>query len=278
MLRLLHALKPVRDGDVANPVPGAPADAEMKAFVRSESVQTAYSYGLIALESAGDHLAAYDALVLMQAFSMAPLTCLRGLLEAAAVASWQLDPSIGVRDRVARNLALRFATLTMQRKVANAKSDTAGVHTVDTKIECLEELAIELGYLPIRDKKGRRDGVGCRKPNVSDMLESEFDFRSAYRPLSALAHADPIALFQVGFSGVERASGVAFARKAVNTQLQRDLLASATLLYARPVWYHVLQFGRDSNQAARLLESASDELGLANTNDVRFWRASVRRS
>lgn len=94
VLRLLHALKPVRDGDVANPVPGAPADAEMKAFVRSESVQTAYSYGLIALESAGDHLAAYDALVLMQAFSMAPLTCLRGLLEAAAVASWQLDPSI----------------------------------------------------------------------------------------------------------------------------------------------------------------------------------------
>jgi hypothetical protein len=178
---------------------------------------------------------AYDALVQMGVFAMAPLTCLRGLLEAVAVASWQLDPSISVKDRVARNLALRYAAFMTQRKVANAKGDIAGVHGIQSKILGLEELATELGYELIRDKNEKRNGVGCRKPNVSDMLDSEIGFRSAYGPLSAAAHADPIALFQVGFSEVEQVNGVPVAKKAVNIHLQRDLLAWATVSYA-PSW------------------------------------------
>jgi hypothetical protein len=244
----------------------------MSTFATPQAVETAYSYALITLESATDHLAAYDAMVLMDAFSMAPLTLLRGLLEAVAVASWQLDPLVNARERVARNLALRFASLTMQRKVADSCDDKAGSRRVTAKLDRLEKKAVGLGYPQFRDKKGRRDTVGCRRPTMTDLLESELDFGGAYRPLSALAHGDAIALMQIGFSGVERVGDVAFVRKSVPTQFLRDFLASATLLYARPVWYHVVQFGRDRESACQLLETAANDLSIADSSEVRFWR------
>ncbi len=77
------------------PGPGSPADMEKRTFGSPQLLDAAYSYGSIILASAADHLAAYDNLVRMDAFSMAPLICLRGLLEAAALASWHLTrPSV----------------------------------------------------------------------------------------------------------------------------------------------------------------------------------------
>jgi hypothetical protein len=273
-LRLLHALKPIREGSTIGPTPGSPADLEKQTFESADALDTAYSYGSIILESAADHLAAYDALVGMNAFSMAPLTCLRGLLEAAALASWQLDPAITAKERVARNFALRFCSLTVQRKVAEAQGDTAGVRKMSDRIMSLEQAARGLGYPSFRNSKGRPKTVGCNRPTITALLRSELNSDAIYGPLSALAHGDAIALFQVGFSSLGRVDGVSVGKKQVSTQLLLNFLATATLAYMQPAWHHIVLFGRDQKQGRRVLDTAADELGLATSEDVRFWRDS----
>lgn len=270
-LRLLHALKPIHEGHTVGPAPGSPADLERKAFGSPELLDTAYSYGSIILASAADHLAAYDYLVRKDAFAMAPLTCLRGLLEAAALASWQLDPSISSRERVARNFALRFGSLEVQRKVAEAQGDKEGARRTLGRIEDLEEAALGLGYPRFRNKKGRRDTVGCMRPTRTDLLRSELDSADVYGALSALAHGDAIALFQIGFSSVGRVEGVAVAKKQVSDLLP-VFLATAVLGYMRPAWKYLVLFGRDLAQGREVLETAADELGMAASSSVRFWR------
>lgn len=272
MLRFLHAMKPVREGSTVGPSPGSPADIERASFNSAEALDTAYSYGSIALESAGDHLAAYDALVHMNAFSMAPLTCLRGLLEAAALASWQLDPSISAEERVARNFALRFSSLTLQRKVAEAKGDVSGADSTRDRIDKLENAATKLGYPLFRDDDDRRYAVGCCRPNITDMLRSELNSDAIYRPLSGLAHGDAIALLQVAFSSLGRVDGVAVAKKQVPSKLLLEFLATAMLAYAQPAWYHVVLFGRNLEQGRQVLETAADELGVGSSAALRFWR------
>jgi hypothetical protein len=141
------------------------------------------------------------------------------------------------------------------------------------RIEDLEQAAVGLGYPRFRDKKGRRDTVGCRRPTRTDLLKSELGSAAVYDPLSALAHGDAIALFQIGFSSAGRVDGVAVAKKQVSDLLPA-FLATATLGYMRPAWNYIVLFGRDQALARQVLEAAADELGLATLPGVRFWRDS----
>jgi hypothetical protein len=100
VLALLSTLDDVHSDDGPGPRPGSPADTEAKGFTKPLSVQTAYACGFTALASAGDHLEAVDLIVRLGQPSVAHWTSLRGLLEAASIASWQLDTTIDAPERV----------------------------------------------------------------------------------------------------------------------------------------------------------------------------------
>jgi hypothetical protein len=273
---LLSALDKVDLDDGPVPRPGSPADSEAKGFSKPSFVKIAYAYGSLALASARDHLEAVDLIVRLGQPSVAHWTCLRGLLEAASIASWQLDTTIDALERVSRSLALRFSTLTQQRKMAEAEGDPSSVQKIDSRIDALETICAQMGLAPIRNKKCKRDGLGQRMPKISDLVESQYGTcLNAYRVLSSLAHCDPLVIARLGFADVaaDRAGHVR-KQRTVSVDDLIHVRANAVMLYARPRWMLTTQYGFDIGRTIQALERAFTDLGWADTDSVRFWRSN----
>ena len=273
---LLRELQSVLSATGISPKAGSPADQEIRTFSRPVSIKTALSQANTALATSADHLEALDRLVGEAQYAVAPWTCARGVLEAAAIATWLLDATINATERVGRSLALRFTTLQEQRKMANAAGDNQKVQIIDERIENIEVMATQLGYLPLRDSRGRRTGIGQVKPSVTDLVQQQFDFGKLYRVLSGVAHSDAAVVSQLGFmkTGALTPDGVV-AQRAVPQEIQRLLLANAVAIHTRGVWLRVVQYGCDAAETAVILEKRYDQLDLANTDTVRFWRSIV---
>lgn len=256
------------------PKPGSPADIETQAFARPQSVSTAFSQGVVATEAAMDHLHALDLLIAAQESALAPWTCARGLLEASATATWLLDTRIHTTERVGRSMAIRYATLMAQRKLANADGNTALVSTIDRRVEEVADIATQLGYPPISDKNGHRISIGHQKPSITDLIDQQFDLQNVYRIFSGVAHCDTVTVSQLGFETLDAApAGGIVKRLTVDRDVQRMLLAKAVEIYARAVWLHMVQYGCDLTDAATILEVAYSRCGLDDRDDVRFWEA-----
>ena len=195
---LLISLLQVREKDGLQPQTGSPADREMKTFTRPESVATAFSQGLVATEAAADHLHALDLLITAHSSALAPWTCGRGLLEAAATATWLLDTRIDARERVGRSLALRYATFTEQRKLAQDDGNVTAAAQIEQRIDEVDAIAGQLGYPPVNDKNGRRIGIGRYKPSITDLVDQQFDLKKMYRIFSGVAHCDIVTASQLG--------------------------------------------------------------------------------
>lgn len=272
---LLLGLLEVRGRVGPAPKPGSPADMERQAFARPESVATAFSQGVVATEAAVDHLHALDLLIAAQESALAPWTCARGLLEASATATWLLDTRIDATERVGRSMAIRYATLMAQRKLANADGNAALVSTIDRGVEEVADIATRLGYPPIGDKNGRRISIGRQKPSTTALIDQQFDLQKVYRIFSGVAHCDTVTVSQLGFETPDAASSGGIVKTlAVDRDVQRILLAKAIEIYARAVWLHIVQYGCDLTDAATILEVAYSRFGLDDRDDVRFWRSS----
>lgn len=272
---LLLGLREVRERGGPAPKPGSPADIERQAFARPESVATAFSQGVVATEAAVDHLHALDLLIAAQESALATWTCARGLLEASATATWLLDTRIDATERVGRSMAIRYATLMAQRKLANADGNAALVSTIDRRVEEIADIATQLGHPPISDTHGRRISIGRQKPSITDLIDQQFDLQKVYRIFSGVAHCDTVTVSQLGFETIDAApSGGIVKRLAVDRDVQRMLLAKAVEIYACAVWLHIVQYGRDLTDAATILEVAYSRCGLDDRDDVRFWRNS----
>jgi hypothetical protein len=227
----------------------------------------------VALASARDHLEAVDLIVQFGQPSVAHWTSLRGLLEAAAIASWLFDPKIAAHERVSRSLALRFTALTQQRKMASAEGDMTTVAAINARLDHVEGIAVSLGFTPIRNRHGVRDGIGQRRPQIAVLAQSEFDFQNMYTFLSGVAHCDSAVILGLGFKQVEDdADGQPVVQRGMSLELLRPVLGNALMLYARPLWMQVTQYGFDRPRAVRALECAYGELGIADLDRLRFWR------
>ncbi len=275
---LLAELLTVREAVGSVPSAGSPADVEERSFARAESVRTAYSHGLVAVESAADHLFALDSLIDGRQSALAPWTCARGLLEASALATWLLDPAIDAEERVGRSMAVRYETLREQRKLAQEDDSGSLVAAIDRRVDEITTVASQLGYPPINDRHGNRIGIGRPKPNITDLVTQQLGARKIYRILSGVAHCDPTTVSQLGFAPLEPSpSGGIVKRLAANPEAQGLLRAQALDVYAHAVWPQIVQYGADRAAAAVALDKGYDACGLANTESVRFWRRCERR-
>ncbi|MFA4873682.1 MAG: hypothetical protein WC659_07200 [Patescibacteria group bacterium] len=275
VIQLLLKLNTIRNKEGVNPKIGSPAFIEMQSYQRPESVKTAFSMGLIALESSSDHLEALDNLVAKEEYAVSPWTCARGLLEAASIATWLLDPDINNSERVSRSFALRFYSLKEQLKMAN-KFDPIKKDDIEKRIDDIEALALNLGFSKVLDRNGKRIGIGQQKPKITELVGNQFDFGKLYPVFSSIAHCDSIIVSQIATSTIGNygSEGI-IKQRAVPRKIQQDLLANAVAIYTRGVWMHVVQFGYDVAQTTVILEKYFDEIMLADNNEIRFWRTVI---
>jgi hypothetical protein len=275
----LNKLLPYLENAGFEPADDSPAANEIKSFKRRESIETAFSQAAQSFISATDHLEALDTLVKMERFAMAPWSSARGMIEAAAISAWLLEPDIGPTERVGRSLSLRYTTLREQKKMARYDGDRDLVQKIADRIEVVEEIAVELGFPVLRDKRGQRTGIAQAKPTMTVLAERQFKGENFYRMLSGMAHADYTSLTAFSFlkTAVERRQGALLIR-AVPTEIQSALLSKAGTIYAKCAWLRIIQFGLDAAKMAVFLEGFYDELRLADTNSDRFWRTLIGRS
>src|SRR5208337_3079984 len=73
-----------------------------------KAIANAYSQSGVQLLMACDQLIALSRTFAEPMLTVAPWTCVRAILELTAVASWLVDPKIGVKERAERSYALRF--------------------------------------------------------------------------------------------------------------------------------------------------------------------------
>ena len=258
-----------------DPVSGSPAEMEIRDFSRTESIFYWVSGFFIA---ANDYLKALDTLVAHKAYSFAPWSYARGLIEAATICTWLLEKSIDSKERVSRSLSLRYTSLTQQIKLARYDGDNALIKKITTRIDDIEETTVVgLGYKLIRDRKNRRIGIGQKKPSITSLVEQQFGQEKLYRILSGMAHSTYTTLTSLSFTkeNLERKSG-AVIREAVPITFQEMLVSEAAKIYVKCLWLKTTQYGFDAAKAAVLFEELYDELKLSDQNNNRFWRTIIQ--
>ena len=262
-----------------HPADNSPLNVEMQFFPRPESVRTAYSLAGVVIESAADYLKALDSLVRAKDYAVAPWTCARGVLEGVALATWLLDKDIDAKERVSRSLSIRFTTLRQQEKMARSDGDNTNVRKCQDRIKEIEDVAVNLGFSPLRNNRGRRTCIAQSLPPITELIRRQIDKEGLYRVLSGLAHSDYVSIMQLASAPIDygqcqdNVMGLAIHHNRLDI-----LLADTAAIFARGVWLRTIQFGCDAAEAAIILETRYNELELPDTNEVRFWRTVITGS
>jgi hypothetical protein len=252
-----------------SPAAESQGDLERRNYTTPELVSHAHSCGFMSLESADDHLVAYLRAYQSPATTLAPWTCLRGLLEVVAVAVWLLDPSIDAETRVKRHFAFRYEGFDQQRKMLQEVGNS--LTSLEARIDTVERQALALGFAPMVDGKGRRYGIGQQWPGITMLIGQVLGSKRKenYRLLSAIAHGHHWAIHQVGYQ-IDRTSGAPVGTKHVHP----DAVAWSAIVAAGAMadglgslWK---LYGWDWNELVNLLEETYDMGGYGN--QARTWR------
>jgi len=252
------------------PMPRSPVSLEQSAEPDlADRLLDACFQGNLLLESAIDHAYALTLLMVEPMPTVAPWTCVRGGLEAAAAACWLLSDDIDGRERVSRSLAFRYDGLREQQKLARAAGDLAVMQQVDERIEELEQKALVLGFSPTVDRNGKRNGIGQKMPLKTECIETVFGAETLYRILSGMAHSQPNVMIQLGYQPFDP-SVPTLLQKATPASAAMVLLITGADVVARPSWMKAILYGLDTRRLSRILEARYDEMGVSES--LFFWR------
>jgi hypothetical protein len=261
------------------PAPNSLASQEQQSFPNQELIQSAHYGGILSMESAGDHLMVFADSIAEPAKTLAPWTCVRGLLESCALAAWFLDPAIDAKTRVERYLAFRYWGFVEQIKYLRAENMPAGITATQQRIIKVEQDAIALGYPRLRNKNGSIDGIAQRMPNITDLIRQTLNREAEYRLLSGVAHGHHWATQQIGFRVIEVKNAEGKVTKALEKHLRPSVAVYATNIavtsFAKVIWYLWRLYGWRLDEVERLLEAAYDQLSY--NAGVRFWRPHASR-
>lgn len=279
LARLHNEAAAFLQGQGGDPAAGSQAAAERATFPRPESLYTVAAVGTMLVESVGEHVSALVKLMTEPVEPIACWTCVRSMLESAAIAAWLFDPRIDAERRVGRAYGYRYEGLEEQAKFGRAVNlPPAEVAKAEGLLDRLERDAAALGYSVVTDRNGRRIGVAERMPSATDIIKLMLDEEGAYRLLSATAHGHTWAIQQLGFrpAAVQppaAADGVqvtAMEKSSGSVAGYAFLVLRAAKALARPLWNQCVYFGWDRARLAAVLESVYDE--FAAQPALRFWR------
>lgn len=256
------------DSKPPQPLAGSLAAAEwlhpdLKAYLLA-----AHSEATLLLETCMDYAFALTRLLVGPIPTVAPWTCVRGGLEAAALSCWLLSDSIDARERASRSFAYRYAGLVQQKALATAIDDQALIVKTLSRMDELEEQARTIGYPCVQNRKGKRDGVGQRMPKITRVVADNLDEEEFYRVLSSMAHGHSWVVMQLGFRAPDPAIPI-LLRKHIDPASAATLIVKAANCVAKPLWAKARLFGHDLDALADILDRRYTDL-CANESQ-RFW-------
>lgn len=274
VMGLLADILRIREAVGPEPTIGSPADVAQRSFTRKKSVRTADAQTSIYLEAAADNLKAFDRLITIGEFAIAPWVSARASLEACALVNWLLDSELDIKERVGRSLALRYDTLRSQEKFANGTDNKNELSSVQEQMEKVERIAIECGFSKLRNDKCKRTGIAVPKPSITTLVAKLLGDESLYRILSGVAHSNYVTLRQLSYMLVEeKSSGDIIITPLIDHELQKELLSKVAVVYARVSWLFIIHFGCNVAEMVEVLENYFDDLALPGSKEVRFWRS-----
>jgi hypothetical protein len=261
------------------PTPDSQAINERNSFPREESVASAHSQGWLLFEAAADQLIGLTKLLTEPVQTIAPWTSIRALIEASGLAAWLLNPSVDVRTRVQRSFAFRFDGLTEQVKFLRALGNKMELAQAISRIDYVEQLALELGY-PRIEKDGKRTGIGQVMPSITEIVQQELDQEAAYRLSSAMIHVHSWAITQLSFKTLEEVTkvvngedGSSFLITALEKHMDPRsvvyLSQNAVVSFTRPVWCQSILFGWNMDILRNIFNRNFDMMSIGENK--RFW-------
>jgi hypothetical protein len=255
------------------PVSGSIAAQERTSFQKPELVRDVHYRGVLSMEAAADHLVSFADLLIEPAKTVAPWTCVRGLLESSAIGIWFLNPDIDVEERVARCFAFRYTGFVQQIKFFQASNEPSRIDDVRRRMNKVENDAVSLGYPKLIDKKGKTNGIAKQMPTITELINTTLDRESEYRMLSGVAHGHHWAIHQTGFKVID-APGSGGSEKALEKSVNPDFVLFAACVavtsFAKLNWNLWRLYGWNLNELETLLEKTFDELHY--TAAIRFWK------
>ncbi len=152
-------------------------------------------------------------------------------------------------------------------------------------IVAAEEVAVDLGFALLRDKKRKRTGITQGKPNFVKLVQRQLDEEGLYRVLSGLAYSDTVFLMQLTSAPIDDAkcNGDVVMERAIHHDKLDTLLAEAAAVYARGAWLKTIQFHGDSAQTFDLVNIRTNvilsqaSLVVHGANFPQIWDGRVLR-
>jgi hypothetical protein len=253
------------------------AAQELANFPRHDLVLTAYSQGDMLLEVASEQVTCFIRTCAEPALPIAAWSTVRAVIESCTLASWLLEPKIGVKTRVQRSFAFRFDGLDQQLKAARAAGRPEDVAASSERINEVERTALAVGFDKVTGRNGRRTGIGQVMPTVTSIVSDALNEEVAYRLLSAVTHAHHWALQQISFqllptefaapdSSPSTRSGLRSLKKVAKPICFQYLSSQAMKAFTTPVLYKTRLFGGDYDRLAakiKLYERRVTELAKA---------------
>jgi hypothetical protein len=284
VLKMLSAVHDLIDGTAQiynqhnnEPSPNSPAIKEEKNFPKPELVRDVHYRGILSIESAADHLMVFADSIAEPAKTVAPWTCVRGLLESCSLAAWFLDPAIDAKTRVGRCFAFRYVGFVQQIKFFRVEKRQSDIDKAQKRMIKVEQDAALLGYPRLLKKNGEINGIAQHMPNITELIGTTLDRETEYRLLSGVAHGHHWAIQQVGFREIEVKDSQGQAMKALEKHPHPNFILYvahvAVTSFARVLWYLWLLYGWDLKEVEQLLDKTYD--GLRYRSELRFWHSTA---
>lgn len=254
------------------PGPESIASQERDSFPNRELIKDVHYRGVLSMEAAADHLMVFADSLTEPAKTVAPWTCVRGLLESSALATWFLDPTIDARERVGRCFAFRYSGFTQQIKFLRADGATAEIEMVQQRIQKVEQDAISLGYPRLLNENGNIKAIAMPMPNITELIGMTLNREGEYRLLSGVAHGHHWAVSQVGFRVSEENIGGQLV-KIIKKHLHPEVVLFATDIavsaFATVLWRLWRLYGWEEEEIKNLLDKIYDQMHYKT--EIRFW-------
>lgn len=247
---------------------------ERNNFWYHELIIDVHNRGILSMESAVDHFMVFIDSLSEPAKTIAPWTCLRGLLESSALAIWFLDPNITAMERVGRCFAFRYEGFTEQIKFLQTINQKSDIFNVQQRIIKVEQDAITVGYPKLIDKKGKTNGIAKHMPNIVELIKITLDKESEYRLLSGIAHGHHWVTRQLGFmvKDVSEDKGIVkYLEKYLHPEMFFFATFTAISSSVKVFWCLSSLYGWDLQEIENFIEKIYNSLDY--TIEIRFWRS-----
>src|SRR5436853_4883368 len=258
------------------PAPNSLAYQEQNSGPNQELAKDVHYRGMLSMESAADHLMVFADSIAEPAKTVAPWTCVRGLLESCALAVWFLDPAIDMKVRVRRCFAFRYVGFVQQIKFYQVEKMQPEIDYIKQRMINVDQEEVTLSYVRLLNKKGDINGIALLMPNITELIGTTLKREAEYRLLSGVAHGHHWAIQQIGFREIEVKNQDGQVTKVLEKHLPPNFVLYvaniAVTSFARVIWYLWSLYGWNLKEAGHLLDTTYDQLHYKP--EFRFWHST----